>query len=130
MRAPEHDISYTMGDGMADLIVALDRDARGTVPLVPAGQDGQIGCVALAAAAHAMRSGHTALDNRGGQFQSLKLWPWNLDAFKAPAFSFDRRQQLAAFRRDLVAAAALSIKAIDQIDAELADLEQTKTEKG
>lgn len=128
MRAP--DISYAMGEGMADVIVALNHDARGTMSLVPAGQDGQIGCVALAAAAHAMRSGHTALENRGGQFQSLRLWPWNLDAFKAPAFSFDRRQQLKVLRRDLVAAAALSIKAIDQIDAELAELEQNKTEKG
>ena len=128
MRAP--DINYTMGEGLADIIVALNHDARGAVPLIPAGQDGQVGCVALAGAAHAMRAGHAAMENRGGQFQSLKLWPWRLDAFKAPLFSFDRRQQLAALRRDLVAAAALSIKAIDQIDAELAELEQSKTENG
>jgi hypothetical protein len=128
MRAP--DISYPMGDGLADIIVALNHDARGAVPLIPAGQDGQVGCVALAAASHAMRSGHTALGNRGGQFQSLKLWPWALDAFKAPAFSFDRRQQLAALRRDLVAAAALSIKAIDQIDAELAELASNNARPG
>jgi hypothetical protein len=127
MRAPSH---YEFGEGLADTIVALQRDASGDVALVPSGQDGQLGCVALAAAAHAMRAGHAALGNRGGQFQSLKLWPWGLEGFKAAAFSFDRRQQLAALRRDLVRSAALSIKAIDVIDAELAELDQSKTENG
>lgn len=108
--------SAAMTEGLADVIAALHHDATGAASIVPAGQDAQPGCIALAGAAHAMRAGHAALGNKAGGAAALRVWPWSLEKFKAQAFSFDADQARANQRRDLVKSAALILKAIDELD--------------
>ncbi len=121
----------TMSEGLADVIAALHHDARGTAALVPTGEDPQLGCVALAAAAHAMRAGHAALGNKGGGAAAMRVFPWRLEKFKAATFSFDAGQARANQRRDLVRAAALLVKAIDELDrAAAAPIREPEPVKG